>query len=229
MKHCIFLVSIIMIFGCSKTPNDVLIDSYRDVEINVDMNQAINDGLFDVNIDVLTLFLDSVDEYVMNDENGDQIFSVSISNLIFGKTYEYQYVVNETFEILEQDRAFTVFDVENSVSDYYGELNPTLLILLVNMSYQIELGSFDPDIHFLDVAGTFNVWDGTNYHLVELESNLYTITITNLDADDEIKFKFRIDGDWNNAEFPDGGDNRSYIVKQGEQILELWYNDESGN
>ena len=229
MKHCIFLVSIIMIFGCSKTPNDVPIDSYRDVEINVDMNQAINDGLFDVNIDVLTLFLDSVDEYVMNDENGDQIFSVSISNLIFGKTYEYQYVVNETFEILEQDRAFTVFDVENSVSDYYGELNPTLLILLVNMSYQIELGSFDPDIHFLDVAGTFNVWDGTNYHLVELESNLYTITITNLDADDEIKFKFRIDGDWNNAEFPDGGDNRSYIVKQGEQILELWYNDESGD
>ena len=229
MKYFVFIFSLLMIFSCSKTPNDAPIDSYRDVELNIDMNKAINDGLFDVNVDVLKLLIDSVDEYVMNDENGDQIFSITISNLIFGKTYEYQYSVNNNFEILEGDRTFTVYDVENLVLDYYGELNPTIIILLVNMSYQIELGNFNSDANFLDVAGTFNNWDGTDYHLVAIENNIYTITITDIEAGDEIEFKFRINGSWDKAEFPDGGDNRSYTVEQGENIVEYWFNDENGN
>ena len=229
MKHFVIIFSLLMIFSCSKTPNDAPIDSYRDVEINVDMNKAIADGLFEVNVDTLTLLIDSVDEYVMNDENGDQIFSITISNLIFGKTYEYQYAVNETLEILEGDRTFTVYDDKNVLSDYYGELNPTILIFLVNMSYQIELGNFDSDADFLDVSGTFNNCDGTGYHLVVIENNVYTITITDIEAGEEIEFKFRIDGSWEKAEFPDGGDNRSYTVEQGENIVEYWFNDENGN
>ena len=238
MKDFVFIVSLLMIFSCSKTPSDAPFDSYRDVEINVDMNKAINDGLFDVNVDVLKLLIDSVDEYVMNDENGDQIFLITISNLIFGKTYEYQYAVNDDFEILEGNRTFTVYDVENSVSDYYGELNPTIIILLVNMSYQIELGNFNSDANFLDVAGTFNNWDGTDYHLVAIENNIYMITITDIEAGDEIEFKFRIDGEnWENPNpevsncvtDSDGYINRAHTVEQGENIVEYCYNDECGN
>ena len=36
-------------------------------------------------------------------------------------------------------------------------------------------------------------------------------------------------GDWDKAEFPGGGDNRSYTVEQGENIVEYWFNDENGN
>ena len=97
------------------------------------------------------------------------------------------------------------------------------------MSNQIELGNFDSDTNFLDVAGTFNNWDGTDYHLVAIENNVYTITITDIEAGDEIAFKFRINGSWDKAEFPDGGDNRSYTVEQGENIVEYWFNDENGN
>ena len=141
VRYFVLLACLFIFFGCSKTPIDAPIDSYRDVEINVDMNKAIADELFNVNTDVLVLLIDSVDEYVMNDENGDQIFSITISNLIFGKTYEYQYAVNETLEILEGDRTFTVYDDKNVLSDYYGELNPTILIFLVNMSYQIQFAN----------------------------------------------------------------------------------------
>ena len=231
VKYFVLLSCLFIFFSCSETPSDAPIDSYRDVEINVDMNKAIADGLFEINVDTLTLLIDSVDEYVMNDENGDQIFLITISNLIFGKTYEYQYSVNDNIEILEGDRTFTVYDVENLVLDYYGELNPTIIILLVNMSYQIELGNFNSDANFLDVAGTFNNWDGTDYHLVAIENNIYTITITDIEAGEEIEFKFRIDGSWDEdkAEFPGGGDNRSYTVEQGENIVEFWFNDENGN
>ena len=238
MKNYIILVSIIMISGCSKTPNDAPIDSYRDVEINVDMNKAINDGLFDVNIDVLTLLLDSVDEYDMNDENGDKIFSININNLIFGKTYEYQYAVNNTFEILEGERTFTIYDEGNLILDYYGELNPTILIFHVDLSYQIEIGNFNPDSDFLVITGILNNWDVGDLLNDSDNNDLYEITFFNLSVSDELVFKFRINE--NNWESPNpdvsdciedgyGGFNRIYTVKQGENIVEYCYNDECGN
>ena len=197
MKYFVLLACLFIFFSCSKTPSDAPIDSYRDVEINVDMNKAIADGLFDVNIDVLALRIDSVDEYVMNDENGDQIFSITISNLIFGKTYEYQYAVNETLEILEGDRTFTVYDDKNVLSDYYGELNPTILIFLVNMSYQIQLGNFDSDTQLLNIVGDLNDWAGEQLEPSEDNEGIYMITITDVEVGQGIEFKFRIDEeDW---------------------------------
>ena len=191
MKYFVLLACLFIFFGCSKTPSDVPIDSYRYVEINVYMNEAIADGLFDVNIDVLVLLIDSANEYVMNDENGDQIFSITISNLIFGKTYEYQYAVNETLEILEGGRTFTVYDDGNVLSDYYGELNPTILILLVNMSYQIQLGNFDSDTQLLNIVGDLNDWAGEQLEPYEGNEGIYMITITDVEVGQEIKFKFR--------------------------------------
>ena len=97
------------------------------------------------------------------------------------------------------------------------------------MSYQIELQNFNSDTQFLDVAGSFNDWNGDDYHLQETDDDIYTITIIDIEAGDELEFKFRIDGDWDLAEFPGDGSNRTYIPVQGENILELWYSDESGN
>jgi len=238
VKYFVLLSCLFIFFSCSKTPSDTPIDSYRDVKINVDMNKAIADGLFEVNVDTLTLLIDSVDEYVMNDENGDQIFTITISNLIFGKTYEYQYSVNNNFEILEGDRTFTVYDVENSVSDYYGALNPTILIFLVNMSYQIQLGNFDSDTQLLNIVGDLNDWDGEQLEPSEDNEGIYMITITDVEIGQEIEFKFRINGDNWESPNPDvsdciedsyGGFNRIYTVKQGENIVEYCYNDGCGN
>ena len=238
VKYSVLLACLFIFFSCSETPSDAPIDSYRDVEINVDMNKAIADGLFEVNVDTLTLLIDSFDKFVMNDENGDNIFSYNTSNLILGRTYEYQYAISNTLETLEENRFFTVYDMENSVSDYYGELNPTILIFLVNMSYQIELENFNSEADFLDVPGTFNNWDGTDYHLVAMENNVYTITITNIEVGDKIEFKFRINEEnWENPNpevsncviDSDGYINRAHTVEQGKNSLEYWFNDENGN
>ena len=238
VKYFVLLVCLFIFFGCSETPSDAPIDSFRDVEINVDMNKAINDELFDVNTDVLVLLIDSVDEYVMNDENGDQIFSVTISSLVFGKTYEYQYAVDDNFEILEGDRTFTVYGDENVFLDYYGELNPTILILLVNMSYQIQLGNFDSDTQLLNIVGDLNDWAGEQLEPSEGNAGIYMITITDAEVGQEIEFKFRIDGEGWETPNPNisncvddgfGGKNRYYLVEQGENSLEYWFNDENGN
>ena len=138
-------------------------------------------------------------------------------------------MINENVEIIDEERSFTIIDSENIISDYYGELNPTIVTFFVNMSYQVELGNFDIENDFVDVAGTFNGWDGSNNHLSLVDNDIYTLSITNIQAGDILEFKFRINGSWDAAEFPGYGANRNYMVLQGDNILEYWFNDESGN
>ena len=233
MRYCLLAV-LVLFCTCSDTPSEPPVDSYRDVEFSIDMNEAIDNSLFNLGVDSLLLTLDSTDQFQMIDNDNDNIFTYVIPDLIFGQSYQYGYMINDTSEDLDGQRSFTVNDENNLIFDYYGELNPTTLIFLVNMSYQIELGNFNPDTQFLDIAGTFNSWQdpySSNYNLVPSDNNntIYTITITNIEVAVELEFKFRIDGDWDLAEFPGGGSNRTYIPVQGENILELWYSDESGD
>ena len=53
---------------------------------------------------------------------------------------------------------------------------------------------------------------------------------TDFEVGEVIEFKFRINGLWDDlTEFPGGGSNRSYTVKQGENNLVYCYNDIDGS
>ncbi|MBT3168549.1 MAG: T9SS type A sorting domain-containing protein [Candidatus Cloacimonetes bacterium] len=98
-----------------------------------------------------------------------------------------------------------------------------------NMNCQIELGNFIAATNIVDVPGSFNGWSGINVLSDDDEDGIYTITIddstSSFEVGETIEFKFRINQDWNNAEFP-GGSNRTYTILEGENILDYWYNDE---
>ncbi len=96
----------------------------------------------------------------------------------------------------------------------------------VNMAYQIAEGNFIAGTDYLDLAGTFNGWDGTNHHLEALGNGLYRITVNDFTLGETIEYKFRINGDWATAEFPDGGPNRTYTLAEGLNTVYVWYNDE---
>lgn len=99
---------------------------------------------------------------------------------------------------------------------------------MVNMSYQEELGNFNPDNDFVDVAGSFNGWDGSDHVLSEGDDGFYEISIDGFNIGETIQFKFRINGVWDgNEEFPGGGPNRTYTVTEGENIIFVWYSDET--
>ena len=226
MKYLILSVALLLVSSCAEMPNESPIDSLRSVTFSVDMNQAINDDLMPSSGSP-TLTLDSTDQFEMIDQDSNGIFSCIIPDLIFGRTYDYQYSINGSPENLNGSRSFTVYDEGNIISDFYGELNPTIVTFLVNMSYQIEQGNFNPDTQTLDVAGTFNDWSGSQ--LEAIEEDIYSTTITDIEVGDILEFKFRVDGNWDTSEFPGYGANRTYEVQQGNNILEYWYNDEDGN
>ncbi len=79
------------------------------------------------------------------------------------------------------------------------------------------LEEFDPAEDFIDMAGDFTGWSGTDPLEVDPEnSNIYSITAGGeLRPGQTIKFKFRKNGDWDMAETPadpDGKMNRVFVV-----------------
>ena len=75
----------------------------------------------------------------------------------------------------------------------------------VRMSYQIELGNFDPGSDFVDLAGTFNGW-GTDplTPLADADGDtIYEVTLGGFTPSESIEYKFRINGQWDGTEeFP---------------------------
>jgi len=106
--------------------------------------------------------------------------------------------------------------------------NAVSLTFRVNMSYQIELGAFDPGSDFVDLASTFNGW-GTDplTPLTDADADsIYEVTIGGFDASDYIEYKYRINGQWDGTEeFPGVGNNRTCTVGADDDTLLVWYND----
>lgn len=102
------------------------------------------------------------------------------------------------------------------------------ITFICNMQYQIAQGNFIEGTDYMDVAGSFNGWNGENHHLTSLGDGKYGITVGEIfTAGETIEFKFRINGNWDTSEFPNGGANRTYTVLDGAQTLEVWYNNEA--
>ena len=99
--------------------------------------------------------------------------------------------------------------------------------LSVDMSYQVSLGNFDPEAEYVDVAGSFNNWGDPEGDMLKAgAAHIYSVTLDGFTVDSLLEFKFRINGDWDNSEFPDGGPNRTYTVIEGTNAIKVWYNDE---
>ncbi len=232
MKKIFLLLSLFAILfylGCDKTPYEIPFDSIRAVIFDVNMKLKIDDGTFNPDTDTLSIngTFNNWTAHEMYDIDDDSIYTSTFPNLINGGTYEYRYGINGVLEDLGGDnRVYTVKSEDNITADFYGELDPTIVTFQVNMNYQVELGYFVFGSDFLDVAGNFNNWEGSA-HLVDLEGDgIYEITYYNMVPDQQLEFKFRINGSWDTAEFPGGGPNRTYTVVAGENIPYYWYNDE---
>jgi hypothetical protein len=105
------------------------------------------------------------------------------------------------------------------------------LTFIVNMSEYITDSSFFPRTDTVDVAGTFNNFEGTK-HILSIvpgtDSAIYAITIPGFITGDRLEFKFRINSTWNDSivEFPYGQPNRVWVIEEGKYTYTCFYNDQ---
>jgi hypothetical protein len=102
------------------------------------------------------------------------------------------------------------------------------VVLNVDMTLPIANGSFKTASDFVDVAGTFNGWNGAAHHLTDADGDgIYSLTIPAMGTFQSIEYKYRINGDWNTSEFPSGGPNRVYRTSYYNMINDVYNNGKS--
>ncbi len=167
----------------------------------------------------------------------DSIYSITVDSLTIGGTLNFKFRINGSWaDSLSEfpgggpNRAFVVGYGINNLSVWFNDESAYAPVTFnVNMSCWKQLGKFDPATQFVDVAGSFDAWDGTNFHLTpDANDSIYSITIPDLMVGDTLNFKFRINGSWADSlsEFPGGGPNRQYIVIVGANVFSCWFNDD---
>ena len=105
------------------------------------------------------------------------------------------------------------------------------VVFNVDMTLPIANGTFKPASgDFVDVAGTFNSWNGASSHLTDADGDgIYTLTVPALPNFQNIEYKYRINGDWNTSEFPSGGPNRVYRTSFYNILNDVYNNGKSLN
>lgn len=86
----------------------------------------------------------------------------------------------------------------------------------VDMNCAINDQIFDPNQDFVDVPGTFNGWQGSPQMTDYDQDGIYTHEIAGLPVGEFVEYKYRINGDWNTAEFPGGHNRIQEIFMQNE-------------
>ena len=94
----------------------------------------------------------------------------------------------------------------------------------VDMTYQKDIGAFNPFTDTLDIPGTMNNWSGSPRMNSTTTPLVYELAYT-VDSGTIQEYKFRINGDWATSEFPNGGPNRMYLVPGNDATVTSIYDD----
>jgi len=188
-------------------------------------------------------------EYDMGDPLLEGIFPVAKYELTLTEaehgitaetSYTYKFKMDATEETVVRDpivaKNYQIF-VSHFFNDEEKPVEPEevgTIKFKVNMTYASRAGLFDPSVDYVDIAGSLNGWDGTDYHLEKDTTNegltldsIWAITVDSLDLEQIIEYKFRINGSWDadKHEFPDGGPNRHATVIAGSRdASSVWNN-----
>ena len=154
----------------------------------------------------------------LTDADGDSIWEITVEDLTLYEKIEFKFRIDGSWDAGMHDE---------HVSNRIAKVRPgerTLTVALdnyipgwvpvkgaVNMSRAEAAGLFDPEMDYVDVAGTPNSWSGSE-DLTDADGNLIYITNNVIaPAGDTAEYKYRINSSWD-AGYHDGGNNRKFYV-----------------
>jgi hypothetical protein len=141
--------------------------------------------------------------------------------------YTPLFAVEGTYYVVCASTFGSVEVTSNEVKIVVASAAVTSLTINLDMRKMIKADLFDPANDYVDVAGSFNGWDGASHHFADGDGDsIYTLTISPMDPGD-IEYKCRINGSWEGTEeFPSGGPNRTFtVVADIANVIDIEYND----
>ena len=152
-------------------------------------------------------------------EEGSNGMSIGwdMDNRESGYTYNYQALDDGWFNTGKMNLIGMVLNETGAPTEAPATFN-------VDMNAHIINGEFNPGSDFMDVAGSFNGWTGSEQMSDADGDGIYSITLDGMTVAQVIEYKYRINGNWDTSEFPDGGPNRTYTIRYW-NIINDDYND----
>ncbi len=126
------------------------------------------------------------------------------------------------------DRPLTVGDTDFEYFAYFGPVtNYPVVHFMIDLTDKFNQGTFNPTTDGVNIAGSFNGWDGSGYDLSPTAANdliweIYVDQDALFTVDATINFKFRVNQNWDNAE---SISDRSHTILEGYQSYSAFWND----
>ncbi len=211
------------------------------VTFQVDMNVQMLKGNFDPGTQVVRL-AGSMQDWNpslapdMEDPDGDGIFEVTYT--MSSGDHQYKYVIGTDWGNNEGDpnRSITIGDKDTTIAPVYynGETAVTfpassdttvILHLAVNMTRQVQVGNFDPDVDTVRAAGAFQGWDPAGAPNMEDPDGNATYVVTyEVKPNERYEYKFLIGSAWGKDELQ-GEPNRAVQMGVNDTALAPVYFD----
>ncbi|MDO9511030.1 MAG: T9SS type A sorting domain-containing protein [Bacteroidales bacterium] len=156
------------------------------------------------------------------DADGDTIYSITFNDFTPGTIYDFKFRINGSWDDATcefpsggPNRMFRAHETSKTMDYVYNNYKPGTwpYRVIVDMNAEITAGRFDPATEYVDVAGGMNGWGGYDVLFDRgAKGGRYEASFLGDPNFPTIDFKFRINSNWDNAEFPSGGPNRSYTI-----------------
>jgi len=191
----------------------------------LNMNKLIMLEMFDPEIDDVFAEFDDVliGEKQLTDLDADGIYEVIFDeNISQGVNYTFHFRINsDQYENFPR----TITGAPGILEIYAWWNNDPIskITFIVDMTYQIDMGAFEPEVDYVDIAGTMNNWSFSP-PMEDMGDNRYEIQY-GFEGAGIVEYKFRINGDWATGEFPNGGPNRMTWSILDEVVVEHFFND----
>lgn len=212
------------------------------ITFQVDMSQWAAKGHFHPSTDSIDM------PGTMNNWAGSALLQKVDSSLIYQITLklttttvqEFRFRINRDTNNAEVNSHFyRVPNDTTQVKYFYNNYDTTTVPITFkcHMYYQIRAGHFNPypGHDYLDVAGNFNNQGAYDLLFDTGHDSIYQVTLnlskSLISPSIPLLFKFRINGNWNTSEFPEGGPFRSYFLKDTtggvQNIIDVWYDNKN--
>jgi hypothetical protein len=212
------------------------------VTFQVDMSQWTAKGLFHPSTDSVDM------PGTMNNWAGSSLLEKVGTTLIYrieqrlnpGIVQEFRFRINRDTNHAEIVSHMYRVPADTTIVNYmYNDFdtNTVPITFKCHMLYQIKALHFNPwpQRDYLDVAGTFNGLGAYDLLFDRGHDSIYQVTLnlpkTLISPAIPLLFKFRINGNWNTSEFPEGGPFRSIFLQDTtggvQNLVDVWYDNKN--
>lgn len=201
-------------------------DALSQATFNINMKYYARENRFNVATDFVDIAGSmngwNGENHHLTDADGDSIYSITFSDFTPGTIYEFKFRINGSWDDATcefpaggPNRMFRAHESSKTMDYVYNNYKPGTwpYRIIVDMNAEITAGNFDPATDYVDVAGGMNGWGGYDVLFDRgADAGRYEARFLGDPNFPTIDFKFRINSDWDNSEFPSGGPNRSWTI-----------------